>query len=57
VKKSQTSPGGIDEYISQCPESVRDVLERVRATIRRAAPDATETIKYRMPTFVLGEKS
>jgi uncharacterized protein YdhG (YjbR/CyaY superfamily) len=27
----------------------------VRATIRKAAPEATETIKYGIPTFVLEE--
>lgn len=28
------------------------VLEQIRATIRAAAPDAKEAIKYAMPTFV-----
>ena len=50
-----TAPVGIDDYISGCPEAVRGTLERVRATIRKAAPGATETIKYGIPTFVLGE--
>jgi uncharacterized protein YdhG (YjbR/CyaY superfamily) len=55
MKKSQSQPSGIDDYISGSPEAVRGVLERVRAAIRKAAPDATETIKYGIPTFVLGE--
>ena len=55
MKKSQSQPSGIDDYISGSPEAVRGVLERVRATIRKAAPAATETIKYGIPTFVLGE--
>ena len=55
MKKSQSQPSGIDDYISGSPEAVRGVLERVRATIRKAAPEATETIKYGIPTFVLGE--
>ena len=55
MKKSQSQPSGIDDYISGSPEAVRGVLERVRATIRKAAPDATEPIKYGIPTFVLGE--
>jgi uncharacterized protein YdhG (YjbR/CyaY superfamily) len=41
----------IDQYIVSCPEPVRGVLEELRATIRRAAPDATEKISYRVPTF------
>lgn len=35
--------------------SVQDILKQVRATIKKAAPDAEETIKYRIPTFVLNE--
>jgi uncharacterized protein YdhG (YjbR/CyaY superfamily) len=31
---------------------VRVVLEQLRATVRAAAPEATEAIKYAMPTFV-----
>lgn len=41
----------IDEYISQLPESVQALMQQVRNTIREAAPDAQETIKYGMPTF------
>ena len=29
------------------------MLEKVRVTIRNAAPEAQETIKYQMPTFTL----
>ncbi len=43
----------IDEYISKFPKDVQAILEKLRATIADAAPDAKETIKYRMPTFVL----
>jgi uncharacterized protein YdhG (YjbR/CyaY superfamily) len=46
-------PRTIDEYIAGFPPSVRPILLKVRATIRRAAPRATEAIKYRLPTFVL----
>lgn len=46
---------GIDDYIAGFPAPVRDILAQVRAVIRRVAPDAQETIKYRIPTFVLGE--
>lgn len=41
----------IDEYIRSCPQDVRDILEEVRRTIRRAAPDAQEVISYRIPAF------
>src|SRR5688572_14651029 len=55
MKRSPQQPSGIDDYISGSPENVRGVLEQVRAAIRKAAPDATETIKCGIPTFVLGE--
>lgn len=41
----------IDEYISQFPGDVQAVLQNIRETIRRAAPNATETISYQMPAF------
>ncbi len=44
-------PTDIDSYISQFPADVRAVLQEVRETIRRAAPDAEETISYMMPAF------
>lgn len=53
MKTGATAPRNIDEYIAAFPEDVRKKLERIRATIRRAAPDAEEDIKYQMPTLVL----
>ena len=44
-------PKDIDEYIARFPADVRTILERVRATIRNAAPEANETISYQMPAF------
>lgn len=41
----------IDEYIAGQPENLREDLELIRETIKRAAPDATETISYQMPGF------
>jgi uncharacterized protein YdhG (YjbR/CyaY superfamily) len=43
----------IDEYIAGFPEHAQELLKKVRQTIREAAPEAQETIKYRIPTFVL----
>ena len=47
----------IDEYIQAFPENVRDILEKMRQAIHEAAPDATEAIAYRMPTFRLNGKN
>jgi uncharacterized protein YdhG (YjbR/CyaY superfamily) len=41
----------IDAYIATFPESTQKILEQVRATVKKAAPDAEEAIRYAMPTF------
>lgn len=46
-------PELVDEYIAGFPPETRGVLDEMRALIRSAAPDAIETISYRMPTFDL----
>ena len=53
MKTKQQNPTTIDEYIADFPPDVQPLLEKVRAAIRKAAPDAEEAIKYMMPTFVL----
>jgi len=47
------TPKNIDEYIAGFPPDVQQTLQKIRRVISEAAPDAAETIKYRMPTFVL----
>ena len=53
MKKDQPAPTTIDEYIAQYPKDVQKLLETMRATIRKAAPDAEEKIGYGIPTFTL----
>ncbi|MFZ2173110.1 MAG: DUF1801 domain-containing protein [Rhodococcus sp. (in: high G+C Gram-positive bacteria)] len=43
----------VDEYIDSFPDETRPVLEELRQTVRRAAPEAIETISYGMPTLML----
>jgi uncharacterized protein YdhG (YjbR/CyaY superfamily) len=43
----------IDEYIAGCPEDVQPILQKIRAIIREAVPQAGETINYGIPTFTL----
>src|SRR5258708_3622930 len=43
----------IDEYIAGFPKDIQQMLEDVRAAIRKAAPEAEEAIKYAIPTFTL----
>lgn len=47
------TPRNIDEYIASFPPDVGAILEKIRLTIRKAAPAAQETIRYNMPTFTL----
>jgi len=51
--KGTTPPKDMDAYIAAFPKDVQKILEKIRATIRKAAPEAKETITYRIPTFTL----
>lgn len=46
-------PETIDDYIAGFPAGVQRTLQQLRGVIRKAAPDAVEALKYRIPTFVL----
>lgn len=48
-----TKPTNISAYIAGFPKEIQRILEEIRSTIHKAAPDAEETIKYAMPTFTL----
>jgi len=47
----------MDEYIETFPEDVQKILEEMRQTIKKAAPEAVEAISYQMPTFKLNGKN
>ncbi len=47
------TPKSIDKYIASFSPEVQVILEKIRLTVRDAAPDAQETISYNMPTFTL----
>ena len=46
-----SAPTNVDEYLATLPEGARTALDRLRETIKAAAPEATEAISYRIPTF------
>ena len=50
---SRAPHANIDEYIESFSPDVQAILEKIRLTIRNAAPAAEETISYRMPAFRL----
>lgn len=43
----------IDDYIGAFPEETQKLLQKMRLTIRKAAPEADEKIGYGIPTFTL----
>jgi uncharacterized protein YdhG (YjbR/CyaY superfamily) len=50
MKKVRTPPATIVEYIAEFPRPVQVVLKRVRSAIRKALPQADESISYGIPT-------
>jgi len=46
-----TKPKDIDEYIAGFPKDIQNTLEQLRSTIKKAAPEAEETISYGIPAF------
>lgn len=50
MKSAQTLKD-TDSYLALQPEKVRDVLEKLRQTIKSSAPEAEEVISYGMPAF------
>ncbi|HEU4385976.1 MAG TPA: DUF1801 domain-containing protein [Anaeromyxobacteraceae bacterium] len=49
----RTDYESVDDYIAAQPAPARPVLQRVRATIRKALPGATEGISYQIPVYKL----
>lgn len=43
----------IDEYIATYPQDIQTILQQVRATVKKEAPNAEEKIAYAIPTFAL----
>jgi uncharacterized protein YdhG (YjbR/CyaY superfamily) len=46
-------PKTVNEYINGFPPDARKKLREIRQTIQKAAPNAKETVKYGMPTYML----
>lgn len=53
MQRKKDQPATIDDYILRFPEDVQQILVRIRAEIRAAAPQAVEKISYQMPAFYL----
>jgi uncharacterized protein YdhG (YjbR/CyaY superfamily) len=53
---AKKSPATIDEYLNGFPMDTQVILENLRHTIRKVAPDAIETISYGIPAFDFNNK-
>ena len=52
----KASVQSVDDYIASQPKSLRAILDQVRGAIRKAVPEAEETISYGMATYKLHGK-
>ena len=48
---TKLKPSTINEYIDSAPTEAREKLNEIRAILKKAAPNATETIKWGTPVF------
>ncbi len=53
METNKTTPKDINEYIASFPKDIQTILQKIRETIKKAAPEAQEKISYQMPTFFL----
>ena len=51
------TPKDIGDYISQFPPEVQAILNKIRSTILKTVPEATEAISYQIPTFRINGKN
>ena len=49
----KTYAANVDEYIAGFPTDVQGMLKEMRTTVKKAAPTATEAIKYGIPTYTI----
>jgi hypothetical protein len=42
MRTKQAAPKNIDDYIAGFPDDIQEILQKIRLTIRKAAPDAED---------------
>jgi uncharacterized protein YdhG (YjbR/CyaY superfamily) len=52
-KEEKDSGKEVDDYLAKVPDEARATLEKLRRTVRAAAPKATEGFSYGIPAFKL----
>ncbi|MEO5893116.1 MAG: DUF1801 domain-containing protein [Ferruginibacter sp.] len=53
MKSPSTKFTTVDEYLATFPAITKAILEKLRKTIKKAAPQAEELISYNMPAYKL----
>lgn len=51
MASNRAAPKSVDEYIAAFSPEVQTVLEKVRQTVKAAAPGCEETTSYQIPAF------
>lgn len=50
---SRKTPKNFDDYLKRFPKDVQQRLQKLRQTVKKAAPQAKEMISYGIPSFTL----
>lgn len=50
---SRQRPKDFDDYLHRFPKEVRQRLQKMRLTVKKAAPQAKEKISYGIPSFTV----
>jgi uncharacterized protein YdhG (YjbR/CyaY superfamily) len=51
MQRNAPTVADVESYLAALPPASRAAMETLRAAIRSAVPNATETISYQMPAF------
>ncbi len=53
MSMKSNAPGTVAKYAESFPKSTQTIIKKMRATIKKAAPKAVESISYQMPAYKL----
>ena len=51
MQRDASTVAHVEAYLAALPPASRTAMDALRAAIRSAVPEATETISYQMPAF------
>lgn len=51
MQNKVSPPENVDAYIHSFPADIQDILQKIRALVHKAAPNAVESIAYGMPAY------